>query len=85
MGNSVVQPFVPACFGNPDFFFPMTVFRTNRDAAEYGLDLGVDKATMIDMFGNRVSLYSSECPGNQYVDQASLELTEIHFPLPPEC
>ena len=25
------------------------------------------------------------CPGTHSVDQAGLELTEIHLPLPPEC
>jgi hypothetical protein len=32
-----------------------------------------------------VSLGSSGCPGTHFVDQAGLELTEIHLPLPPEC
>jgi hypothetical protein len=34
---------------------------------------------------DRVSLYSSGCPGTYYVDHAGLKLTEIHLPLPPEC
>lgn len=25
------------------------------------------------------------CPGNHYIDQPGLELTEIHLPLPPKC
>lgn len=36
----------------------MVALWTNQDAAEYGLDLGVDKATMIDMFGNERTLYA---------------------------
>ncbi len=36
----------------------MIALWTNQDAAEYGLDLGVDKATMIDMFGNERTLYA---------------------------
>ena len=28
---------------------------------------------------------SSGCPGIHFVDQASLELTEIYLPLPSEC
>jgi hypothetical protein len=36
-------------------------------------------------FQNRVSLCSPSCPGTCFVDQAGLELTEIHLPLPPEC
>ena len=37
------------------------------------------------MFGleDRVSLCSLGCPGTHSVDQAGLELTEIHLPLPP--
>ena len=34
-------------------------------------------------FWDRVSLYSPDCPGTQYVEQAGLELIEIC--LPPEC
>jgi hypothetical protein len=37
------------------------------------------------VFWGRVSLYSPGCPGTHFVDQADLELTEIHLPLPPEC
>lgn len=33
---------------------------------------------------DRVYLCGSGCPGARFVDQASLELTEI-LPLPPEC
>ena len=36
-------------------------------------------------FQDRVFLYSPGCPGAHSVDQADLELTEIHMPLPPEC
>jgi hypothetical protein len=32
-----------------------------------------------------ISLCSLGCPGAHYVDQAGLELTEIHLSLPPEC
>ena len=35
-------------------------------------------------FQDRVSLCSPGCPGTRSVDQAGLELTEIHLPLPPE-
>ena len=36
------------------------------------------------VFRGRVSLCnSSGCPGTHLVDQAGLELTEIHLPLPP--
>ena len=31
------------------------------------------------------SPFSPSWPGAHYVDQAGLELTEIHLPLPPEC
>jgi hypothetical protein len=37
------------------------------------------------VFQDRVSLCSPGCPGTHSVDQAGLELTEIHLPLPPEC
>jgi hypothetical protein len=33
----------------------------------------------------QVSLCSPGYPGTHYVDQASLKLTEVHLPLPPEC
>jgi hypothetical protein len=36
-------------------------------------------------FRDRVSLCSSGCPGTHFVDQAGLELREIHLPLPPKC
>ena len=32
----------------------------------------------------RVSLCSLGCPGTSFVDQASIKLTEIHLPQPPE-
>ena len=35
-------------------------------------------------FWDRVSLYSSGCPGPHFVDQAGLELRN-HLPLPPKC
>jgi hypothetical protein len=28
---------------------------------------------------------SLDCPGTDFVDQASLRLPEIHLPVPPEC
>jgi hypothetical protein len=34
---------------------------------------------------DRISLCSLGCPGSSFIDQAGLELTEIHLPLPPEC
>lgn len=34
---------------------------------------------------DKVSLFSHGCLGTQYVDQAGLELIEIHLPLPLEC
>jgi hypothetical protein len=37
------------------------------------------------VFQNRVSLWSPGYPGTQFVDQAGLELTEIHLPLLPKC
>lgn len=36
-------------------------------------------------FENRVSLCSSDCSGIHYVDQTSLELTEICLPFSPKC
>jgi hypothetical protein len=35
------------------------------------------------LFQDTVSLCSPGCPGTHSVDQAGLELTEIHLPLPP--
>jgi hypothetical protein len=35
-------------------------------------------------FGDRASLHSPSCPRTHSVDQAVLELTEIHLLLPPE-
>jgi hypothetical protein len=32
-----------------------------------------------------ISLRSPNCPGTHSVDQAGLELTEIHLPLPSKC
>ena len=37
------------------------------------------------LFWDRVSLYNHDCCGILFVDQAGLELTEIHLPLPPVC
>lgn len=37
---------------------------------------------MIWVFQDRVSLPSPSCPGIHYVDQAGLDLKEIHLPLP---
>uniref|UniRef100_A0A8C8ULV3 Uncharacterized protein n=1 Tax=Peromyscus maniculatus bairdii TaxID=230844 RepID=A0A8C8ULV3_PERMB len=37
------------------------------------------------VFRDRVSLCSSGYPGSHFVNQAGLELTEIHLPLPPNC
>ena len=34
---------------------------------------------------DRVSLCSPGCPGTHSINQAGLELTEIHLPLPPGC
>jgi hypothetical protein len=34
------------------------------------------------VFGFETDLCIHSCPGTQYVDQAGLELTEIHLPLP---
>ena len=36
------------------------------------------------VFLDRVSLYSTGCPGTHSVDQAGLEL-RIRLPLPPKC
>lgn len=36
-------------------------------------------------FWDRFSLHTPKCPGALCVDQAELELTEIHLPLTPEC
>lgn len=36
----------------------MIALWTKQDAVEYGLDLGVDKATMFDMYGNERTLYA---------------------------
>ena len=49
------------------------------------LGLGVGLFVYLFVFGDRVSLYISGCPGTHYVDQAGLELTENHLFLPPEC
>lgn len=34
---------------------------------------------------DRVSLHSPGCPGPGSIEQAGLELEEMHPPLPPEC
>jgi hypothetical protein len=39
----------------------------------------------MDFFFDRVSLCSPGCPGTHSVDQAGLELIEIHLFLPPKC
>ena len=38
---------------------------------------------LVLVFRDRVSLCSLGCPGTRSVDQAGLELTKIHLPLPP--
>ena len=37
------------------------------------------------VFPDRISLCSPGCPETHSVDQAGLELTEIHMPLPLKC
>jgi hypothetical protein len=54
--------------------------------------LSVSRETSIDpsflfylhIYLDRVSLCSSSCPGTHFVDQASLKLTVIRLPLPPQ-
>jgi hypothetical protein len=38
-----------------------------------------------EIYHNIVSLHSTNCPGTYNVDQAGLQLTEIHLPLFLEC
>ena len=44
-----------------------------------------DFVVVVVLFFKTRTLCSTGCPGTHYVDQAGLELTEIHLPLPPEC
>jgi hypothetical protein len=39
----------------------------------------------VSLFQDRVSLCSPSCPRTHSVNQAGLELTEIHLPLPFDC
>ena len=48
--------------------------------------ISVHQFFFVSVFRSRVSICNSpDCPELALVDQASLELTEIFLPLPPEC
>jgi hypothetical protein len=59
--------------------------RSSIRAARAFFYLGFFSSLLFFIFRDRVSLCSPGCPGTHSVDQAGLELTEMHLPLPPSA
>jgi hypothetical protein len=56
-----------------------------ENSEQFYLTVYIYTHTYFIIFFEKVSPHSPGSPGTHSVDQAGLELTETHLPLPPEC
>ena len=80
--DKVVYTYVGFYLSPPLYFINLwVIFMSELGPEQQGILL----CFVLFCFQDRVSLCSPKCPGTHSVDQAGLELTEIHLPLPSKC